>query len=62
MHNFSQLLLDCLVHRRDGEERKQGRRRIGRRKKKGEREKKGRAAGKEMRTAEIQREDVSGED
>ena len=59
MHNFSQLLLDCLVHRRDGEERKQGRRRIGR-KKKGEREKKGRAAGKEMRMAEIQREDVSG--
>ncbi len=42
MHNFSQLLLDCLVHERDGEERKQGRYRMEIKKIK-EREKKGRS-------------------
>lgn len=29
MHNFSQLLLDCLVHKRDGEEAKKIKKRNG---------------------------------
>lgn len=49
MHNFSQLLLDCLVHKRDGEERKQGRYRMESIKKERGRKKKERSRGKEVK-------------